>query len=85
MGELSFLGWIIIGGLAGWVASKFMGTDAEQGVLANVIVGVIGAFLGGFVMNMIGGQGITGFNIWSFLVALLGAVILLWIIRLLRR
>jgi len=85
MGELSFLGWIIIGGLAGWVASKFMGTDAEQGVLANVIVGVIGAFLGGFVMNMVGGQGITGFNIWSFLVALLGAVILLWIIRLLRR
>ena len=85
MGELSFLGWIIIGGLAGWVASKFMGTDAEQGVLANVIVGVIGAFLGGFVMNIVGGQGITGFNIWSFLVALLGAVILLWIIRLLRR
>ncbi len=85
MGELSFLGWIIIGGLAGWVASKFMGTDAEQGVLANVIVGVIGAFLGGFVMNMVGGQGIAGFNIWSFLVALLGAVILLWIIRLLRR
>lgn len=85
MGELSFLGWIIIGGLAGWVASKFMGTDAEQGVLANVIVGVIGAFLGGFVMNMVGGQGITGFNMWSFLVALLGAVILLWIIRLLRR
>lgn len=85
MGELSFLGWIIIGGLAGWVASKFMGTDAEQGVLANIIVGVIGAFLGGFVMNLVGGQGITGFNIWSFLVALLGAVILLWIIRLLRR
>ena len=85
MGELSFLGWIIIGGLAGWVASKFMGTDAEQGVLANVIVGVIGAFLGGFVMNMVGGQGITGFNVWSFIVALLGAVILLWIIRLLRR
>lgn len=85
MGELSFLGWIIIGGLAGWVASKFMGTDAEQGVLANIIVGVIGAFLGGFVMNLVGGQGITGFNIWSFLVALLGAVILLWIIRLLRK
>lgn len=85
MEQMSFIGWIIIGGLAGWLASKFMGTDAEQGVLANVIVGVIGAFLGGFVMNLVGGQGITGFNIWSFIVALLGAVILIWIIKLFRK
>ena len=48
MEQMSFLGWIIIGGLAGWIASKFMGTDKDQGVIANIIVGVIGAFIGGF-------------------------------------
>lgn len=85
MEQMSFLGWIIIGGLAGWVASKVMGTDKEQGVLMNVIVGVIGAFIGGFVMNLLGGVGLTGFSIWSFVVALVGSVILIWILKLVRR
>ncbi len=85
MEGMSILGWIIIGGLAGWIASKFMGTDKEQGVLANIIVGIIGAFIGGFVMNLLGGQGLTGFTVWSFLVALLGSVILLWILKAVRR
>ncbi len=85
MEQMSFLGWIVIGGLAGWIASKFMGTDKEQGVLANIIVGVIGAFIGGFVVNLLGGQGLTGFSIWSFIVALLGSVILLWILKAVRR
>lgn len=85
MEGMSILGWIIIGGLAGWIASKFMGTDKEQGVLANIIVGIIGAFIGGFVMNLLGGQGLTGFTVWSFLVALLGSVILLWILKAIRR
>lgn len=85
MGELSFLGWIIIGGLAGWIASKFMGTDKEQGALMNIIVGVVGAFVGGFVVNLMGGQGITGFNLWSFVVALLGSIVLLWLLRMIRR
>lgn len=85
MEGMSILGWVIIGGLAGWIASKFMGTDKEQGVLANIIVGIIGAFIGGFVMNLLGGQGLTGFTVWSFLVALLGSVILLWILKAIRR
>ena len=85
MEQMSFLGWIIIGGLAGWVASKVMGTDKEQGVLMNVIVGVIGAFIGGFVMNLLGGVGLTGFSIWSFVVALVGSVILIWILKLVRK
>ena len=85
MEQMSLLGWIVIGGLAGWVASKFMNTDKDQGVFANIIVGVIGAFIGGFVMNLLGGQGITGFSIWSFVVALLGSVILLWILKAVRK
>lgn len=72
---MSIIVWIIIGGLAGWVAGLIMKT--EGGLLRNVIVGIVGAFIGGLIMNIIGGQGFTGFNIWSFLVALLGSVVLL--------
>tara|TARA_Y100000114_G_C11564158_1_gene233237 strand:- start:55 stop:318 length:264 start_codon:yes stop_codon:yes gene_type:complete len=71
--------WIVIGGLAGWVASKIAKTDKSQGIFGNIIVGIIGAFLGGFLIGLLGGDGFTGFNIWSFLVALLGAVIFLFI------
>ena len=85
MEQMSLLGWIVIGGLAGWVASKFMNTDKDQGIFANIIVGVIGAFIGGFAMNLLGGQGLTGFSIWSFVVALLGSVILLWILKAVRK
>ena len=85
MEQMSLLGWIVIGGLAGWVASKFMNTDKDQGIFANIIVGVIGAFIGGFVMNLLGGQGLTGFSIWSFVVALLGSVILLWSLKAVRK
>lgn len=78
-------GWIIIGGLAGWVASMIAKTDKDMGVFANIIVGVIGAFIGGFVFNLIGGTGTTGFNLWSFVVALVGALILLFILKAIRR
>lgn len=75
------IGWIIIGGLAGWIASKFMGTDAQQGIFLNIVVGVIGGLLGGWLMGMFGmpleGRGI----IMSFLTCLIGAVILLAIVK----
>lgn len=79
MEGLGFIGWIVLGGLAGWIASKIAGTDAQQGLLANIVVGIIGGLLGGWVFGLFGGAGVTGFNIWSFLVALVGAVILLFI------
>lgn len=85
MEQMGFIGWIVIGGLAGWLASKFMNTDKDQGILANIVVGIIGAFIGGFVVNLLGGDGITGFNIWSFAVAVLGSVILLWILKAVRK
>ena len=77
--------WIIIGGLAGWIASMIMGRDAQMGALANIVVGIIGAFIGGFLMNMLGTQGTTGFNVWSLLVAILGAVVLLAIVGAIQR
>lgn len=74
------IGWIVLGGLAGWIASKFVGTDKEQGVIGNIVAGILGAVLGGWLFTMLGSTGVTGFNIWSFLVALVGAVVvlLLW-------
>lgn len=81
---MGFIGWIVLGGLAGWVASMIIGNNKSQGLLGNIIVGIVGAFIGGFVFNLLGGTGVTGFNWWSFVVALVGAVILLWLVGLVR-
>ena len=77
--------WIIMGALAGWIASMIMGRDAQMGAIANIVVGIVGAFIGGFIMNAVGVAGTTGFNIWSLLVAILGAVVLLFLVGLVQR
>lgn len=77
--------WLIFGALAGWIASKIMNTDAEQGAVANIVVGVIGAMIGGFVFSTVGGESVTGFNIYSLVVAVIGAVILLAIVKAFRK
>lgn len=82
---MSLIAWIIFGGLAGWIASMIAGTNKQQGVVMNVIVGVIGAFLGGLLMSFFGKSGVTGFNLYSALVAIVGAVILLFVYRSLAR
>jgi uncharacterized membrane protein YeaQ/YmgE (transglycosylase-associated protein family) len=79
---------IIVGGILGWLASIVMRTDAQQGVLLNVVVGIIGAILGGLLLSpLIGGGSITSgdFSLGSLLVSLLGAIILLAIVNLVRR
>lgn len=76
---MGFIAWIVLGGLAGWVASIVTGRNKSQGLIGNIVVGIIGGFLGGLIINLVGGEGITGFNLWSFLVALAGAVLLLLI------
>jgi uncharacterized membrane protein YeaQ/YmgE (transglycosylase-associated protein family) len=78
---MNFIVWIIFGALAGWIASMIAGTNHEQGALANIVVGVLGAFVGGFIMQTLGGEGVTGFNVWSLLVAIGGAVLLLLLWR----
>ena len=77
--------WIIFGALVGWVASLIMKTDAEQGALLNIAVGVVGALVGGWIMSLFGQTGVTGFNIYSFVVSLIGAIVFVALIRVLRR
>ncbi len=78
---MGILSWIILGALAGWIASMVMKTDAEQGAAANIIVGIIGAFVGGLVMGLFDQAGVTGFNIRSVLVSVVGACIALAIYK----
>lgn len=78
---LGFLGWIIIGGLAGWIASKIKGTDAQQGIGLNIVVGVIGGLLGGWLLSLAGFDVAGAGLIFSFFTCLLGAVILLTIVQ----
>ena len=85
---INFIVWIIVGGLLGWIASMIMHTDAQQGPLLNVIVGIVGAFLAGLIITpLIGGGNINqgDFSLSSLLVSLLGAIVLLAIVNLLRR
>jgi uncharacterized membrane protein YeaQ/YmgE (transglycosylase-associated protein family) len=78
---MGFIAWIILGGIAGWIASMITGKDGDMGIIANIIVGIIGGLIGGFIVKLLGGSGVTGFNLWSLLVAVLGAVILLLIVK----
>ncbi len=77
--------WIVFGALVGWVASMVMGTNAKQGLFLNTVVGIVGAVVGGWLMSIIGGSGIGGFNLYSFLVALAGACAFIAVLRLVRR
>lgn len=74
--------WLVIGGIVGWLASIVMRTDAQQGIFLNIIVGIVGAFIGGLLF---GGSINAGVTVYSFLASLVGAIILLAIINLVRR
>lgn len=80
---MGWIGWIILGGLAGWVANMLM--KEEGGLLKNIVLGVIGGVVGGWVVELLGGSGVNGFNIYSFIVAVLGALLLIWIVRMIRK
>jgi uncharacterized membrane protein YeaQ/YmgE (transglycosylase-associated protein family) len=81
---MNLLAWLIIGAVAGWLASVVMKTRATQGIFMDIVFGILGAVVGGFVMSMFGATGITGFNLYSLLVATLGAVLLVWIAKMIR-
>ena len=75
---MGIIAWIIFGALAGWVAGLIAGTSYRQGCLLNIIIGVVGAFVGGLLMELVTGRGYSfSFNIRSFIVAVIGSVILL--------
>ena len=85
---INFIIWLVVGGIIGWVASMLMRTDAQQGLVLNIIVGIVGAFLGGLVLSPLFGTGTinqNNFSLPGLLVSLLGAVILLAIVNVFRR
>lgn len=85
---MNFIIWIVVGGILGWLASLVMRTDAQQGMFLNVIVGIIGALLGGWLIAPLFGTGTinqSDFSLSSLLVSFIGAIILLAIVNLLRR
>jgi uncharacterized membrane protein YeaQ/YmgE (transglycosylase-associated protein family) len=79
--------WLIVGGIVGWLASIIMKTDGQQGILLNVVVGIIGALLAGFIVSPLVGVGTinSGLSVGTFLVSLVGAIVLLAIVNLFRR
>ena len=86
--SMNFIIWIVIGGLIGWVASMIMKTDAQQGIFLNIIVGIVGALLGGWLISpLVGVPTINqdAFSIGALVVSLIGAIILLAIVNLFRR
>ncbi len=80
--------WLVVGGVIGWIASLIMKTDAQQGLVLNVIVGIVGALIGGWVISPLVGAGTVNqgdFSLAGLLVSLVGAIILLFIVNLVRR
>ena len=82
---MSIIVWIVFGALAGWIASMISGTDKSQGALTNIAVGILGSFLGGYLMSLTGRDGVNGFNLYSALVAIIGSVILLTLYKTIAR
>jgi uncharacterized membrane protein YeaQ/YmgE (transglycosylase-associated protein family) len=85
---MNILVWLVVGGLVGWVASMLMRTDGQQGIVLNIVVGIVGAFLGGWLLAPMFGTGTinqSDFSVGSLVVSLLGSVILLAIVNLVRR
>lgn len=80
---MSILGWIVLGAIAGWIASAL--TGSEDGCLTNIVVGIVGAIIGGFLFSLVGGWQITGFNIPSLIVAVVGALVLIVLVGAFRR
>ncbi len=79
---MGLLAWIIIGGLAGWLASIVMGTNREQGVVMDIILGIVGALVGGFLLGLFGiGDGGLNFSVGSLVTAFIGAIVVIFIWR----
>ncbi len=82
---MGILSWIVLGGLAGWLASIVMKRNDQMGCITNILAGVVGAVVGGWVFSLFGKTGVTGFNLPSLLVAFVGALIVLAVVNLIFR
>ena len=79
------LGWILFGLIVGAVAKLLMPGNDPGGFIVTILIGIVGAFIGGFVGNTIAGRGLSGFSVWSIILAIVGAMLLLWIYRMVTR
>ncbi|HCR80885.1 MAG: Transglycosylase-associated protein [Candidatus Pacebacteria bacterium GW2011_GWB1_47_8] len=82
---MGLIAWIVLGLLAGWLASMIMGANKSQGMGKDVLLGIIGAVVGGWIMGFFGQPGVTGLNLYSIVVAMIGAIALIWVGRTLSR
>lgn len=82
---MSIVAWIVLGLIAGAIAKALMPGNDPGGFIVTILIGIVGAFLGGFLGNLVAGTGLTGFSIWSIILAIVGAMLLLWIYRMATR
>ena len=75
---MSIIGWLVLGLIAGFIGSKIYG-GSGQGVILDIVLGIVGAFVGGFLFSVFGAAPVTGFNLYSMIVAIIGAIVVLWI------
>jgi uncharacterized membrane protein YeaQ/YmgE (transglycosylase-associated protein family) len=75
---MSILGWILLGLIAGFIGSKIVNKNG-QGLLLDIVLGIVGALVGGFLFSLFGAGGITGFNLYSLIVAVIGSIVVLWL------
>lgn len=81
---INFIVWILFGALAGWIASMITKTNEQQGAIGNILTGIVGAFIGGFIVRSLTDSDVEGFNLVSLLVAVLGAVLLISVLKFIR-
>ncbi|UCD99319.1 MAG: GlsB/YeaQ/YmgE family stress response membrane protein [Chloroflexota bacterium] len=79
---MNILGWVVLGGIAGWLASIITRRNDRMGCLSNILAGILGGIVGGWLFTFFGGTGVTGFNLMSLIVAVVGAVVVLAIVNL---
>ena len=82
---VTIIAWIILGGLAGWIAGMLVPGDEGLGVLGTIVLGIVGALVGGFISTRLGFGDVTGFNLPSIIIAVAGSILLLFIYRMIRR
>lgn len=79
---MGIIAWVVLGLLAGAIAKAIMPGKDPGGIIVTIVIGIVGAIMGGFLGNMLFSSGLTGFSLWSLLLAVIGAIILLWLYRL---
>ncbi len=75
---MGIISWVILGLIAGFIGSKVVNKSGE-GFIVDIVLGIVGAVVGGFLFSLVGATGVTGFNIWSLIVAVIGAIVVLWL------